>query len=64
MRQRVATIRVEPQRLGTGGFKRRLGLRIAAREQGNLMSLANQFLGQIRHHALGAAVKLRRTAFV
>src|SRR6516165_3994189 len=36
------------------------GLRIAAREQNNVMSECNQFVGQPRNNALGASIKLRR----
>src|SRR6266704_5231147 len=36
------------------------GLRIAAREQDNVMSERNQFVGQPRNDALGASIKLRR----
>ena len=36
------------------------GLRIAAREQDNVMSERNQFVGQPRNNALGASIKLRR----
>jgi hypothetical protein len=35
-------------------------LRIAAREQDNVMSERNQFVGQPRNNALGASIKLRR----
>jgi len=54
---------VEPERARHDRSEFRLGARIAAGEQGHVMALGNQFLGQPRYHAFGAAIKARRNAF-
>ena len=64
MRKRIFASRIETQCAIARGPQCRLGLRVAAGEQGDLMTLAYQLLGQIRDNPLGAAVKLRRTALV
>src|ERR1051326_7312127 len=64
MRERVLASLVEPQGLFALRLKICRGPRVAAREQRHVMSEPEQFLGQIKHYALGAAIKLRRAAFV
>jgi hypothetical protein len=55
---------VEPQRRVAAGDQLCAGIRVAAREQCHLVAEPNQLLRQVEHHTLGAAVELRRTAFV
>ena len=62
--KRIFASRIETQRAIARGSQRRLGLRVAAGEQSDLMTLAYQLFGQIRDDPLGAAVKPRRTALV
>ena len=62
MRQRVAALGVEAQRSLARRLQCRCCARIATGKQRNLVPLPNQFLGQMRDHALGTAVKLWRAA--
>ena len=64
MRKRIFASGIETQGAIAGGSQCRLGLRVAAGKQSDLMTLAYQLFGQIRDNPLGAAVKLRRTALV
>src|SRR5262249_18519063 len=59
-RIRVADRAVKTQCLRPTCLQVGRGLRIAAREQDNVMSERNQFVGQPRNNALGASIKLRR----
>src|SRR5215468_7979728 len=59
-RIRVADRAVKTQCLRPTCLQVGRGLRIAAREQNNVMSERNQFVGQPRNNALGASIKLRR----
>src|SRR5499433_4291206 len=59
-RIRVADRAVKTQCLRPTCLQVGRGLRIAAREQNNVMSECNQFVGQPRNNALGASIKLRR----
>ena len=59
-RQRVADLRVQAGRPRPHGHQPRRGDRIAAGEQGHVVAERDQFLGQVGHHPLGAAVALRR----
>src|SRR5215470_14459903 len=59
-RIRVADRGVKTQCLRPTCLQVGRGLRIAAREQNNVMSECNQFVGQPRNNALGASIKLRR----
>src|SRR5262245_19964850 len=59
-RIRVADRAVQTQCLRPTWLQVGRGLRIAAREQDNVMSERNQFVGQPRNNALGASIKLRR----
>ena len=61
--QRIPHPGIEPERLLRARYEFRRGQRVAAREQGDLVSLADQLLGEIRDDALGAAVQARRHAF-
>ena len=55
--------RIEPERSYAAGdeFGGRNG--VTGREQGQLMTLANQFLGQVRNDAFRSAIELRGNAF-
>jgi hypothetical protein len=55
---------VESQRPPAGRHQPRLRHRVATREQRHLVALVHQFLGEVRHDPLGAAVALRRHALV
>src|SRR5215471_11468325 len=59
-RIRVADRAVKTQCLRPTCLQVGRGSRIAAREQDNVMSERNQFVGQPRNNALGASIKLRR----
>src|SRR5215470_7801769 len=59
-RIRVADRAVKTQCLRPTCLEVGRGSRIAAREQDNVMSERNQFVGQPRNNALGASIKLRR----
>src|SRR5215467_13470941 len=59
-RIRVADRAVKTQCLRPTCLQVGRGLRIAAREQDNVMSERNQFVGQPRNNALGASIKLGR----
>src|SRR5262245_8539834 len=59
-RIRVADRAVQTQCLRPTWLQVGRGLRIAAREQDNVMSERNQLVGQPRNNALGASIKLRR----
>ena len=56
----VAHGRIEPQRLFAEGHQPRRAYGVSAGKQGDLVALRNQFLGEVGHDALGAAVKPRR----
>ena len=58
MHPRVLTERIEPQGVRAGGDQTGLGHGIATGEQGHLMALTDEFLGEIGHHAFGAAIVL------
>src|SRR6476646_1039862 len=55
-RQRFAPLPGEPERLITRGNQARAGVRIAARKERHIVSLANQFFSQIRNHSFSAAI--------
>src|SRR5262245_8581274 len=59
-RLRVADRAVQTQCLRPTCLQVGRGFRIAAREQDDIMSERNQFVGQPRNNALGASIKLRR----
>lgn len=56
VRQRVVAIRIETKRLVTAGHELRSGSRVAAGEQGDVMTLTDQFFSQIGDDTLGATV--------
>ena len=53
----------EPQALRNTGNKLGRGLRIATGEERDVVPLRNEFLGEIGHHPLGAAVELGGNRF-
>src|SRR5207244_954850 len=55
---------VQAQRLPGAGNEARLGHRVAAREQGDLVALPDQLLGEIGDDPLRAAVELGRHALI
>lgn len=55
---------VESQRSGTARNEPRACDGVTAGKQRDVMTLVNQLLGEVRHDALGAAVQLRRNAFI
>src|SRR6266566_8832825 len=59
-RIRIAHRSIQTQGLRPTCLKVGRSLRIAAREQDDLMSERDQFVGQPRNNALGASIKLRR----
>ena len=50
---------LEPQRPVTAGDEVRRGARVAAGEEGDVVAAADEFLGEHRDDALGAAVERR-----
>ncbi len=60
---RVTDAGVEPERLGHAGYEVGGGDRVAAREQGYVMTKAHQLFGEIGDDPLGAAVQPGRDAF-
>ena len=54
----------QPQRLGTTSLKARGRLRVARREQRDLMPAAHQLISDVGDHALGATIELGRYTFV
>jgi hypothetical protein len=54
----------QAQRLRTGRMQFGAGHRIASGEQGHIVTAAHKLLSDVRDDALGAAIKLRRYAFV
>jgi hypothetical protein len=64
MRKRIFASGIETQGAIARGPQCRAGLRVAAGKQSDLVTLPYQLLAQIGDDPLGAAVKLRRTAFV
>src|SRR5690606_28162610 len=61
--QHVFHGRIQPKGLRNRGDELGGGLRVAAREQGNLVALADQLFGQIRYDAFGPAVQPGWNAF-
>jgi hypothetical protein len=59
----VPDILVKPQGLAARGHQVCAGSGIAAGEQGDLLSLSGELIGQVRNHSLGASVKTGRHAF-
>src|SRR5262245_4759578 len=64
VRQRLPTVSVPPQGAGTGRNQLCPRLRVAAREQRDLMSQPYQFLGQVGDNALRTPVEFGRHALV
>ena len=60
----VLNLGVEAQCGVAGGHQFGIGDRIPAREQGDIVALADEFLGQIGHNPLGAPVKPWRDTFI
>ncbi len=52
----------QSERLGGAGNQLRTGFGVSACEQGDLVSLPHQLLGQIGNDPFGSAIKLRRDA--
>ncbi len=59
----IAHRTVKPQRPGPDGFEPGRSHRIPAGEQRHLVAERDQFFRQPGHHALGAAIQLRRDSF-
>jgi hypothetical protein len=57
-------MRIEAKRPRATGDEARARLRIAAREERDVVPERDEFLGEIRHDAFGAAIELGRDAFV
>ena len=55
----MITIAEKTEAFRRAGCQLGRSLRIAAGEQGHVVALADQFLGDPRHHALGTAIELR-----
>src|SRR5882724_5242684 len=62
--QRILAFAIEAQGALTGRPQNRLGARVAAGEQCDIVPPSNQFFRQIGHHSLGAAIELRRAALI
>src|SRR5580692_2002642 len=64
--QRASEFRlaVKSQRLRAPGNEVRFCLRITGSEQRNFMTTTYEFFGDVRNHALGAAIESRRHAFI
>ena len=64
--QRCAEFRLalQPQRLPASRHEVRPRNRIPGREQRHLMPASHKFLGDVRHHALGATVEPGRHTFI
>jgi hypothetical protein len=60
--QPLGTIRREPHAAAGDRHQAGLRARVAAREQGDVVAVLDQRLGQVRDDALGAAVAARRHA--
>jgi hypothetical protein len=63
MGQLILTLIVQAQGARTGGHQARTGDGIPAGKQGNLMSLADEFLRQVRDNPFSAALILRGHTF-
>ena len=59
VRQRIAAVRIEPQAAFRDRLQVRTGVRVAGGEQHDVVSLANQFVRQIRDYAFRSAVQAR-----
>jgi hypothetical protein len=59
----VIAVAEKAQALRMAGGKLGRSLRITAREQGHVVTLANEFFRDPRHDTLGAAIELRRHGF-
>ncbi len=64
VRELVHASVVEPKRTGARSDQLGLRHRIAAGEQGDVVPLSYEFLGQIRDDALGASITVGRNAFI
>jgi hypothetical protein len=54
----VANIRVEAQRFRAAWHQPCRGFRIPARKKRHVVALPDEFLSEVGHHALGAAIEL------
>ena len=63
-REGVADRRIEAQRARPCGFERRTGFGVAACEQRHIVAEVHERIGEVGHHALGAAVEFRGDCFV
>src|SRR5690606_40034385 len=55
---------IEPDCLAAAGNEPGVAPAVSAREQGNLVSAPDEFVGKMGNNALGTAVEARRYAFV
>ena len=62
VRQRIDDAVIKPQGAGSARDQLRRGLRVTAGEQGDVVALANELLGQVGDDGLGASVSLWRHA--
>ena len=60
----VADRRVEAQCARPRSFERRLRVGVAACEQGHVVPQVDERIGEVGHHALGAAIEFRRNGLV
>src|SRR2546421_10038119 len=60
----IDTLVVQPQCVRPGGDQVRLSDRVAAGEQGHLMALTEEFLGEVGDNPLGTTVVFRRHTFI
>ena len=63
VRQRIPAVRLVPERPSAAGDQPGRGFGVSAGEQGHVMALPDQFLGQVGNNPLRSAVELRRNAF-